>query len=71
MRPSASTVMTLSPMASSVTMARGRDGAAAGPVSGSISRAVSKSAASPELSITALDSSTRVTCACAPISSTS
>src|ERR1700721_327523 len=59
MRPSASTVMTLSAMASSVTIARGRNGTATAPFCGSISSAVSSSAASPALSITVLDSSTR------------
>ncbi len=60
-------------MASSVAMARGGPAASTDEVdaSGSISRAVSSSAASPALSITVLDSSTRVTSPCEPTNSTS
>ena len=71
MRPSALTVSTLSPMASSVIIERGLAETVAVTGAGSISRAVSSSAASPALSMTVLDSSTRVTWSCAPSNSTS
>ena len=63
--------MTLSPIASSVTMARGRVGSRLGSAAGSISIAVSSSAGSPALSTSVLDNSTRVTSPCAPTSSIS
>ncbi len=71
MRPSASTVITLSPIASRVAMARGFGEASVGMTPGIISSAVSSNAGSPELSITVVESSTRVTWPCRSISSTS
>ena len=63
--------MTLSPMASRVATARGRCPGTVVDASGSISKAVSNNAGSPELSINVLDNSMRVTSPCAPTSSTS
>ena len=60
--------MTISPMASSVTMERGL---ATGSCCGSISIAVKSNAGSPADSIEVLDNSTRVTWPCGPTSSTS